>query len=341
MMEQLPAEFANEYAAALASFLELQDEAGLQRAYELGRSALNNGLGVVHLATVHNRALDAMLAHAAPGSAGRLSAVANSFLTECLSPFEMTLRGYRDANQRLHAINEELRRANAAADETIRDLESFSYSVAHDLQAPLRAIAGFGRMVLEESAAALGTRALSYLQRISSAATRMSDLIEGLLSLARLSRSEIRRVEVDLTALAEEVVAGLRAAERGREVEVRIQPNLRVRGDPRLLRQLLENLIGNAWKFTAQTTGARIDLGEVAGSGVLVVRDNGAGFDEAYADKLFVPFQRLHRETEFPGTGIGLATVQRIVERHGGRIWAEGKVGQGAAFFFSLSHPVE
>lgn len=336
MMEQLPPDFASDYAGALASFLESQDEASLQRAYELGRAALNHGLGVVHLATLHHRALDAAAVHFASGSAGSLNAIANSFLTECLSPFEMTLRGYRDTNQRLHAINEELRRANAAADEVIRDLESFSYSVAHDLRAPLRTIAGFSRIVLEDNAAALGPQAFSYLERISSAASRMSDLIEALLGLARLSRAEIRRMEVDLTAVATDVVAGLRAAEPGREVEVRIQPNLRAQGEPRLLRQLLENLIGNAWKFTAEKKPAQIDFSEVEGSGVLAVRDNGAGFDEAFADKLFVPFQRLHRATEFPGTGIGLATVRRIVERHGGRIWAEGKVGQGAAFLFSL-----
>jgi signal transduction histidine kinase len=336
MTQQLPPEFAGEYASALASFLQLEDEAGLQRAYELGRAALNRGVGVVHLATVHQRALDAAGVRFPPASAGRLTAVANSFLTECLSPFEMSLRGYRDTNQRLNAMNEELRRANDAADQANRELESFSYSVAHDLRAPLRSIDGFSRIVIEENAEALGAEARSHLQRIVSASRQMSDLIDGLLTLARLSRGEIRRIEVDLTALATEVVAGLRQDDPAREVETRIQPNLRVQGDPSLLRQLLENLLGNAWKFTGGTKVARIDLGALEGSDVLVVRDNGAGFDPTFIDKLFLPFQRLHRATEFPGTGIGLATVRRIVERHGGRIWAEGRVGGGAAFFFSL-----
>ncbi|MBX7186792.1 MAG: PAS domain S-box protein [Vicinamibacteria bacterium] len=226
----------------------------------------------------------------------------------------------------------------ARLDEANRELEAFSYSVSHDLRAPLRGIDGFSRIVQEDYASRLDDEGRDSLARIRAAAQRMSQLIEDLLKLSRIGRAELSREPVDLSDLALAVASELRQHEPGRVVEVVVQDGLKAQGDPRLLRVLLENLLGNAWKFTGRTERARIDIGAETGSVATTyfVRDNGAGFDEAYAAKLFGAFQRLHGAEEFPGTGIGLATVQRIVRRHGGRVWAKGAVGQGATFWFDL-----
>jgi signal transduction histidine kinase len=222
-----------------------------------------------------------------------------------------------------------------------RELEAFSYSVAHDLRAPLRGINGFGLALLEDYEDKLDATGKDYLRRISEGATRMGQLIDALLGLARVTRKELRRESVNLSQQADAVVKQLAAADPERSVEFVNQPNVLADGDSQLLRALLENLLGNSWKFTGARTGGRIDFGSYAQNGLTVyyVRDNGAGFDMTYASKLFTPFQRLHSAAEFAGTGIGLATVQRIVNRHGGRIWAEGHVNQGASFFFTLAAP--
>jgi len=228
------------------------------------------------------------------------------------------------------ALVQELERKN-------RELEAFSYSVSHDLRAPLRGLEGFSRL-LEAQAADLDEKSRHYLDRIRSAARRMSELIDGLLALSRVGRAELSRAPVDLSALARDVAAELERAEPDRSVRVTIQEDLAAEGDRRLLRIALENLLGNAFKFTAKTADAAVELGaaESEGQRTYFVRDNGAGFDSAYAQRLFAPFQRLHDESDFPGTGIGLATVHRIVERHGGRVWAEGVVGLGATLFWTL-----
>jgi signal transduction histidine kinase len=217
-----------------------------------------------------------------------------------------------------------------------RELESFSHAVSHDLRAPLRAISGFGEALATEHAAGLDPEGRLLLDRIRAAAQRMEQLVEALLRLARVARMELRDDDVDLSALAREVAAELR--DPGGAVEVVIQDGVRVRGDPSLLRDVLQNLLENALKFTRNTPAGRVELAAVDGPGgrICLVRDNGAGFDLAYASRLFTPFQRLHPPEEFEGTGLGLATVQRIVHRHGGRIWAEGAPGLGATFFFTL-----
>jgi len=234
----------------------------------------------------------------------------------------------RSLEARVEARTRELTIAN-------QDLESFSYSVSHDLRAPLRAIDGFSRLLGERYGDRIDDEGRDYVARVRNAAARMGSLIEALLKMARLGRGGIQPVALDLGRIAAEVVAELRANEPSRIVEVSIAPNLRAVGDASLVRNLLENLLGNAWKFTRDRNPGRIEVGREPG-GAFYVRDNGAGFAPEYAGKLFRPFQRLHSQEEFAGEGVGLASVRRIVERHGGTIRAEGAPGEGAKFGFTL-----
>ncbi|MFA6499965.1 MAG: ATP-binding protein, partial [Desulfurivibrionaceae bacterium] len=219
-----------------------------------------------------------------------------------------------------------------------KELDSFAYSVSHDLRAPLRGIDGFSQALLEDYGERLDDTAKDYISRVRAGCLRMGDLIDDMLQLSRLSRGEIHRQEVDLSAMAGEIAEELQRGAPARRVVFELTPGITVFGDAILLRAVLDNLLGNAWKFTAKTEEARITFGrqEEDGKDLLFVRDNGAGFDMAYADKLFGAFQRLHSPQEFEGTGIGLATVQRIIHRHGGTIRAEGAVGSGATFYFSV-----
>ncbi|TWH52137.1 ATP-binding protein [Sporomusa sp. KB1] len=222
-----------------------------------------------------------------------------------------------------------------------KELEAFCYSVSHDLRAPLRCIDGFSLAVLEDYGHLLDEEGQGYLQRVRLASQRMAELIDGLLNLSRLTRGEIVRQEVELSTIVRDVAEVLRQAQPEREVCVIIEPGLKAYGDNGMLRILFENLLGNAFKFTVNRTDARVEVGKTvekeSNRTIFYVRDNGAGFNMVYADKLFGAFQRLHTVHEFPGNGIGLATVQRIINRHGGEIWAQGEVGQGATFFFSLA----
>lgn len=244
---------------------------------------------------------------------------------------------------------EELLRANAELEQRVRDyaakaeaatheLEGFCYSVSHDLRAPLRSIDGFTHALMESYAGSLDEVGREYLQRVRAASQRMGQLIDDLLHLSRVGRREMHVQEVNLSDLAVAVLRDLQNAEPARRVEVIITPELHGRGDERLLKIALENLLGNAWKFTSKTEKARIEFGRATkdGRAAFYVRDNGAGFDMTYADKLFTPFARLHSPSEFPGSGIGLAIVQRIINRHGGRLWAEGKPGAGATVWFAV-----
>uniref|UniRef100_UPI00105DC1AE sensor histidine kinase n=1 Tax=Cognatilysobacter terrigena TaxID=2488749 RepID=UPI00105DC1AE len=248
------------------------------------------------------------------------------------------------AEARVHALNRTLEaRVALRTRELMRanqELESFAYSVSHDLRAPLRAIDGFSRILAERYAERLDDPGRDYLSRVRRAATRMGELIDSMLQLARLSRSALKVETVNLSRVASEVIEELTVSEPTRNLDVRVQPGLDVEGDATLLRNLLQNLIGNAWKFTRDRDPAVIEFGLTSG-GEYFVRDNGAGFAQDYVDKLFRPFQRLHTEEHFAGHGIGLATVRRIVERHGGTIRAEGAVGEGATFYFTLPGPTE
>lgn len=219
-----------------------------------------------------------------------------------------------------------------------RELETFSYSISHDLRAPLRHIDGFSRALMDDCGAMLDPQGREYLSRICQAAGKMSQLIDALQQLARVARGELSRQVVNLSLAAQVIALELKHGAPEREVEFRIEERVSVQADPRLTRQLLEILIGNAWKFSGGTQGACIEFGrlEQGGETVYFVRDNGAGFDMAYAEKLFSVFHRLHRADEFEGSGVGLAIAQRIVSRHGGRIWAESAPGRGATFCFTL-----
>lgn len=232
----------------------------------------------------------------------------------------------------------ERKRAEAALVRANAELETFSYSVAHDLRSPLRGINGFSRLLADEYRDKIDDEGKEYLDRIAKSADRMATLIDSLLALARIARTAVKKEMIDLSAHVESAAKDLEAAHPHRRVEVVVQANMAVEGDAVLVRTLLDNLLANAWKFTARTESARVTIGCSVDRGVRVfhVSDNGVGFDMAHAKKLFGPFQRLHAVNDFPGNGIGLATVQRIVQRHGGSVWGEGVPNEGAKFSFTL-----
>jgi PAS domain S-box-containing protein len=460
--------FARSYAAALAEYVTGgAGEAALARAYELGRWAAANGIGVLDMGALHHQALSELLSKSDAAAATAISQAAQ-FFNEGLSPFEMTLRAYeeharllglsetaghgtaeterahdqlqtildattaviylKDADGRYVFVNrqfqqvfgvrregvigkvdnealppavaqalyshdqpvldagipeeiettipladgphtylalkfplldaagssyaicsvatditerkradEALQRAKDVAEDANRELESFSYSVAHDLRAPLRSIDGFSQALEEDCADRLDAQGRKYLQFVRESAQHMAHLIDDLLALSRVTRTALQPVHVDLSELSRRILERLQAADTGRRVECAIQEGVSGWGDPHLIAAVLENLLGNAWKFTGKRSVGRIEFGKQAATPpVYFVRDNGAGFDMAYAGKLFGVFQRLHSADQFEGSGIGLATVQRIVHRHRGRVWAEGEAGRGATFYFTL-----
>ncbi|MBM3390658.1 MAG: hypothetical protein FJY34_01600 [Betaproteobacteria bacterium] len=246
------------------------------------------------------------------------------------------------ARNEIQRLNERLeirvRERTAELQSANKELESFAYSVSHDLRAPLRGIDGFSHLLDEEYGDRLDEEGRGYLKRVRGAAQRMGHLIDDILELSRVTRQEMRRVPVDLSQLAAELIEERGRAEPERRVAVSLAPHCSALGDPQLLRVMMQNLVENAWKYSSHNPDARIEFGKEAAGGetVFFMRDNGVGFDMKYADRLFTPFQRLHRPEEFEGTGIGLATVARIVHRHGGRVWAEAAPGKGATFLFTL-----
>lgn len=358
------------YAALLREYVSGTSEA-LTRADVLGSEALAAGVSVLDLVMLHHEALQAIHV-GAPGEAPSIL-LAGRFLSESLSPFERALRALEEnprplglaetqagrdsdlerSRDHLNALldasvaidvtehrrsEEAVLRAKAAADSASRELESFSYSVAHDLREPLRSIDGFSQALLEDCAEQLDEQGAKYLCYVRESAQRMGQMIDDLLSLSRVSRGEIQVARVDLSALACRIAERLKETESMRDVEFVIEDGVTAAGDARLLQIALENLLDNAWKFTSKRPRARIEFGRMRldDRSVNFVRDNGAGFDMTRAPKLFGPFRRLHSASEFPGRGIGLAIVERIVRRHGGRVWAEAAVDVGATLYFTL-----
>jgi len=310
------------------------------------RTVLDLWLIVVMVAWIFDVALAAVLNHGrfdVGWYGGRIyGLLATSFVLAVLLVEHGVLQAHlmmaREAERRQHA------RAEAKAAELLAanaDLEAFSYSVSHDLRAPLRSIDGFSQVLLEDHAERLGDSGRDCAQRIRRAAERMGALIDDLLGLARIGRADVRRADVNLTGLVREIADGLRLLAPNREAVFRIAENINVEADPGLMRIALDNLLGNAWKFTGGRKPAEIEFGRQVSGGqtVYFVRDNGAGFDMAYAARLFQAFQRMHDVREFPGTGIGLAIVHRVIAKHGGRIWAEAAPGEGATFYFTLPQP--
>jgi light-regulated signal transduction histidine kinase (bacteriophytochrome) len=249
----------------------------------------------------------------------------------------------QQAEAAVRQLNEELEqrviKRTLELEASNRELEAFSYSISHDLRSPLRSLDGYSQILLEDYAGQLPPDGQAYLHRIRAAVQRMSEQIDALLGLSGLWRSELQRRPIDLSPLAHDIAHALRQQNADRQAKFIIADSLTANADPYLMRAVVENLLGNAWKFTAQKPDAQIEFGALLppeGITTYFVRDNGAGFDMAYADKLFKPFQRLHSASEFPGHGIGLAIVERVIHRHGGQVWANSQVNGGATFYFTL-----
>jgi len=327
--QALEAVLAHELAAVVLD-VKMPEMSGLELARIIKGRRKNEHLPILFLTAHFQESQDVLAGY---------SAGAVDYLTKPVNPaiLRAKIAVFADLYRKTQALAERTAQLETANEE----LEALSYSVAHDLRAPLRSINGFCQLLMEEYAPALDEAAQAHLRRISAGALQMNQLISDLLALLRVVRAEAKPRGVDLSSLAADIVRQLRASEPAREVECVIAPGMGVHADPELLRIALEHLLGNAWKFSAKMTHARIECGvEQRGrERAYFVRDNGAGFDMTYVHKLFAPFQRLHSVTQFAGTGIGLAIVQRVIRHHGGRIWADAAVDRGATFYFTLRVP--
>jgi two-component system, sensor histidine kinase and response regulator len=269
------------------------------------------------------------------GESHRITATREQILNLLLSTYEAAV----ERNRELARSQSDLQAVNRQLESAMREIESFSHSVSHDLRAPLHKIHGFGQVLLEDHAASLDATGRHYLERMIAGAAKMEELIEAMLALSRVSQADLVAGPVDVTAIATRILDDLKEHDAARRCECEVEPGLAVWGDARLFEAALTNLLSTAWKFTGGREPSRIAVGSVGGDALmdtLFVRDNGAGFDAAGAKRLFSPFHRMHSDHEFPGTGIGLATVRRVIERHGGSVWAESAPGQGATFYIAV-----
>jgi PAS domain S-box-containing protein len=311
----------------------LVDSLGVRSALLVPLSSGDHQVGILLVNATSPNAFSAQDLQVLQLLAGQVGAVMSR-----AAAFEAQQHLLTERSDQTHVLEREVARRTAELETSNKELEAFAYSVSHDLRAPLRAIDGFSKVLVDRYGGALDDNARGYLQRVRAASQKMSSLIDDLLQISRVTRQEMRISVVDLTALARSIATELSESTSGRVVEWAIADNLTARGDAALLRVALGNLLGNAWKFTSKQKYACIEFGATQNgtATVFYVRDDGAGFDMTYAGKMFGAFQRLHTASEFEGTGIGLATVERIVHRHGGKIHAEGRPGQGATFRFTL-----
>jgi light-regulated signal transduction histidine kinase (bacteriophytochrome) len=335
-MTNLFALFKQDYIQLLQRYLAEPSELLRQKAYELSRQAIECKINILDIMQVHHEQI-AMILPSLPDNNGHYD-TANEFLREVLVPFEIIYRSYRDANIKLIDLNQDLIKKSDELTTLNKELAAFSYSVSHDLRAPLRAIMGFSQILVSDYADTLNNTAKDLIYRIHHSGNKMEQLIDGMLMLSRLSQQSMAIEDVDLAKITKSILDDLQKLEPERQVTFSSPESVIAKGDAKLLYVVLQNLLNNAWKFTRKKPTTSIELGvtEENNKPVYFIRDNGAGFDMDYADKLFSLFNRLHAENEFEGYGIGLATVQRIIHRHGGRIWAEGKVDEGATFYFVL-----
>ncbi len=341
-MTEIETQFFDEYYIIISTFLPGSTEAGLHKGYEWGRKAIEANLGLLQVVGIHQRGLSAFLQNT-PLASPEMVIFAGALLEASLAPFEMTHQGYKDSISRLHSLNQTLDRQALELAEANAELDAFGYSVSHDLRAPLRIIGGFTSILLEDYSSSLSEEAQSLCKKIVASTHRMDQLVEALLYLSKVTRADLKVEPVNLTLMLKEIANDLQQISPDRVVQLLIPENLALKGDFQLLRIVMTNLLSNAWKFTAKQNIAQIECGTVSKDGetIYFIKDNGAGFDMHYVNRLFVAFQRLHAKEEFDGTGIGLATVNRIIKRHGGRIWAESELKQGATFFFTIAPSLE
>ncbi|MCE5265854.1 MAG: two-component sensor histidine kinase [Deltaproteobacteria bacterium] len=322
--------FEANYRNLLRDCLDGAGEIALKRGYELGRQAMLDGLGVMDVQSAQRKALLGLFAAATTvNDCVHLVESAQDFFAECLAPFEMTHRGFLE----VESLNNQLEAAN-------KELESFSYSVSHDLRAPLRAIDGYSRMILRREEKNFDGETRRQFDSIRSNVDTMGHLIDDLLAFSRLGKQEMTKSRLDMEWMIRDVWQNLITIHPDRNMVLGVEGVQPGMGDRSLIREVFSNLLGNAVKFTRSREVTRIEVGSrVEGNETTYwIRDNGIGFDMQFHDKLFGVFQRLHSPNEYEGTGIGLALVNRIIHRHGGRVWAEGKVDAGATFYFSLPH---
>ncbi|MEO5970138.1 MAG: ATP-binding protein [Bdellovibrionia bacterium] len=337
-MTETEIKFFNEYFDILKSFLSGSGEAGLQQGYELGRKAIDANLGLLQVIEIYQKVLVLTL-ESVPTPAPAVVTAAGELLMATLGAFEITHQGFKESIAKLQRLNRDLDRQTVQLVEANRELESFSDSVSHDLRAPLRSIKGFVGILLEDHFSTLNQDAQNLFNRVNTAVHKMEQLIEALLLLSKINITSLEFEPVDLTRMVKNISLELQEAAPQRIANFSIAENVRLEGDFRMLQIAMTNLLSNAWKYTSNQANTQIEFGTVSHEGktIYFIRDNGAGFDMRYAERLFVPFQRLHTNEQFEGIGIGLSTVNRIIKRHGGRIWAEASLDQGATFYFTFS----
>ena len=339
-MTQTVHDIEKQYRIVLQEYLTRTDEEALFHAYELGRQAVAKGLGVLEIADIHERTLISLSPQTAmPTEITATIERSHAFYREILSAFEMVHRGFRETSAAVEELEQRVQQRTALLQETNKELETFSYSVAHDLRAPLRAIDGFTRLLLDDYTTHLSDDGKRFLTIARTNTKKMAELLDDLLAISRVNRKKMATESlINMRDLAQGIAEDLLKQEADRSIVMNIHDVAPIQGSPSVMRQVLENVISNAITFTRGQPHPVIEIGSVPREGeqIFYVRDNGVGFEMRNADKMFGAFQRLHPSEEYEGNGVGLAIVQRIIHRQGGRVWAEGEPGKGATIYFTV-----